>query len=110
MDWKEPYRNLKTLAAPILDTAGYKEIEEHFNPEVMGSAYSEWANGEMRLRVIWDGREAWGCFEKLEDGNWRYSKSHADKQALRSAVPVHRHAEALLQEFRQMIAEHPPAN
>jgi hypothetical protein len=56
----EPYNALKQLVAPIFERSGHKQISEQIQPEVFGSAHSVFDNQRSKIRIVWDGRDAWG--------------------------------------------------
>lgn len=53
------YNQIKSVLSPILEKAGLELSEENIQPDVFGSAYSEYKGKGLAYRIIWDGRD--GC-------------------------------------------------
>jgi hypothetical protein len=61
----DSYGTLKQLAAPIFQRTGHKQTAEEIRPDVFGSAYSVFDNGHSKIRLVWDGRDAWAVAQLL---------------------------------------------
>jgi hypothetical protein len=64
----EPYNALKQLVAPIFERSGHKQISEQIHSAAFGSAYSVFDNQRSKIRLVWDGRDAWGIAQIFSSG------------------------------------------
>ena len=58
------YEEIKSVASRLLEKAGFTLAMEENNPHVFGSRYCEYARGERRYRVVWDGKEGCGFVQR----------------------------------------------
>jgi hypothetical protein len=63
------YYQIKKAALPILNTAGYEEVEE-VQPDVYGSIHTLFSNGIKNIRLIWDGKEGCGLVQVYDGKSW----------------------------------------
>ena len=64
------YTEIKAALAPILDRAGLEQSEEKLQPDVFGSAYSEYKGKGLLYRIIWDGRDGCGYIQHFKEKEW----------------------------------------
>src|SRR5215471_3699430 len=67
----DSYSALKQLVAPIFQRSGHKQTDEEIRPDAFGSAYSIFDNRRSKVRLVWDGRDAWAVAELLTSNGWQ---------------------------------------
>ena len=58
------YEEIKSVAGRLLEKAGFILAMEEKNPHTFSSQYCEYARGERRYRVVWDGKEGCGFVQR----------------------------------------------
>lgn len=64
------YFRLKTVLLPVLERVGFRESNELLQPDVFGSAWSEFALGTRLFRLVWDGKDGFGFLQIRKGDVW----------------------------------------
>ncbi len=64
------YYKIKNALIPVFEAAGVSEVTEELQPDVFGSAYSEFEGKQGKFRVIWDGKDGCGLVQKQTKSGW----------------------------------------
>jgi hypothetical protein len=63
------YEEIKSVAGRLLEKAGFILAMEEKDPHAFSSQYCEYARGERRYRVVWDGKEGCGFVQRRTAGS-----------------------------------------
>ena len=64
------YYQIKGALIAVLTSAGFRETTERLEPDVFGSAWSEFSDGNKTLRMVWDGKDGRGFVQIQKDREW----------------------------------------
>lgn len=93
------YQEMKSILAPVLEKAGLKQSEENIQPDVFGSAYSEYFGKGLAYRIVWDGKDGFGYIKSRKENEWLDLK-------LSTLVGNHNAFGAAITKMRIVLAEH----
>ncbi|MEX0739049.1 MAG: hypothetical protein WD071_06890 [Pseudohongiella sp.] len=71
------YDRMKSVLVPILEGWGFRQVEERLEPDVFGSAYTQFSSGGLSYRIVWDGKDGCGYIQSYDDGEWVNLKASA---------------------------------
>ncbi len=64
------YYKIKDALIPVFEAARVSEVKEALQPDVFGSAYSEFEGKRGKFRLIWDGKDGWGLVQQQTKSGW----------------------------------------